>query len=51
MYILDTDHLTILQRGRQLAQQLKYKLKVHKLYQPALALMREVDQGIYETLL
>jgi hypothetical protein len=26
MYILDTDHLTILQRGGQLAQQLKYKL-------------------------
>lgn len=26
MYILDTDHLTILQRGGKLAQQLKYKL-------------------------
>lgn len=26
MYILDTDNLTILQRGGQLAQQLKYKL-------------------------
>lgn len=32
MYILDTDHLTILQRGGQLAQQLKYKLAAHLKY-------------------